>query len=222
MVKRILKGLRKWHTIKELRKRGIGIGNKVELGDKVTLADYVNIAHHAQVSLSQIGLRTSIGRYSKVKYANIGKYCSISWDVTIGATEHSLHALSMHAFSYRSQFGLCKKNREINHKYVKIGNDVWIGCGAIILPGVTIGDGAVVGAGAVVTKDVSSYEVVGGCPAHHIKMRFPDEIIELLEDIKWWDRDDEFIRNIIDLFAPENDITNDEAILNRLKAMKNA
>ncbi len=222
MVKRIFCGLKKWNTTRKFKKRGIGIGHKVELGGGITLADYVNIAHHAQISLSQVGLRTSIGRYSKVKYANIGKYCSISWDVTVGATEHSLHALSMHAFSYRSQFGLCKKNREINHKYVNIGNDVWIGCGAIILPGVTIGNGAVVGAGAVVTKDVSSYEVVGGCPAHHIKMRFPDEIIELLEDIKWWDRDDEFIRNNIDLFAPENDITNDEAILNRLKAMKNA
>ena len=118
--------------------------------------------------------------------------------------------------------GFVKKNREINHKCVNIGNDVWVGCDAIILPGVNVGDGAVIGAGAVVTKDVSPYEVVGGCPAHHIKMRFPEEIVELLEDIKWWDRDDEFMRNNMDLFAPENDITNDKEILNRLKTIENA
>lgn len=99
---------------------------------------------------------------------------------------------------------------------------MWVGCDAIILPGVNVGDGAVIEAGAVVTKDVSPYEVVGGCPAHHINMRFPEEIVELLEDIKWWDRDDEFMRNNMDLFAPENDITNDKEILNRLKTIENA
>ena len=217
MIKKVLGKIDRRRSVKELKKRGISVGRYVELEDN-NLGNYVNFAHHAQCSYSSVGLRTSIGRYSKIRYAEIGKYCSISWDVTIGATEHSMHALSSHAFTYRSKFGICTKNREINHEYTRIGNDVWIGCGAIILPGVTVGDGAVIGAGAVVTKDVLPFEVVGGCPAHHIKMRFSDELIDLIEQIKWWDRSDDFIKENIDLFSPGVDITTDENALNRLKA----
>lgn len=56
-------------------------------------------------------------------------------------------------------------------KGVTIGRNVWIACGAIILPGVTVSDGAVVAAGSVVTKDVPPYTVVGGVPARVIKVR---------------------------------------------------
>lgn len=54
---------------------------------------------------------------------------------------------------------------------IVLGNDVWIGCGAQVMPGVSIGDGAIVGAGAVVTKDVPAYAIVGGVPARVIRMR---------------------------------------------------
>lgn len=54
---------------------------------------------------------------------------------------------------------------------VRIGDDVWIGAGAIVLPGVTIGAGAIVAAGAVVTKDVTPYSIVGGVPAKLIGTR---------------------------------------------------
>ncbi len=217
MIRKIYNRYKKWYLVKKLKKRGVRVGKKVELEDNI-LEDYVNIAHHAQCSFSKIGLRTSIGRYAKIRYANIGKYCSISWDVTIGATEHSLHAVSSHSFTYRSKFGVCEKNREIKHQYVEVGNDVWIGCGSIVLPGVKIGDGAVIGAGAVVVHDVIPYEVVGGCPAHHISMRFPDEIIDVLLQLRWWDRDDNFIRENLDLFSPEIDITVNSEALNRLKS----
>ena len=65
---------------------------------------------------------------------------------------HPLNSVSTHAFSYRKQFGLCKKDEYLNHKKVVIGNDVWIGCNVVIMPGIKIGDGAVLGAGAIVTK----------------------------------------------------------------------
>lgn len=68
-----------------------------------------------------------------------------------------------------------------------IGNDVWIGREATIMPGVTIGDGAVVGAHSVVTKDVGSYEVVAGNPARTIRKRFNDDEIAQLLAAKWWD-----------------------------------
>ncbi len=76
---------------------------------------------------------------------------------------------------------------------VLIENDVWIGHGATILSGVTIHDGAVVAACSVVTKDVPPYAIVGGNPAKIIKYRFPEEQIERLETIRWWDWPDEKI-----------------------------
>lgn len=70
---------------------------------------------------------------------------------------------------------------------VVIGNDVWIGYGATIVSGVTIGDGAVVATNATVVKDVAPYEIVGGNPARHIKMRFDAETVALLMTLRWWE-----------------------------------
>lgn len=67
-----------------------------------------------------------------------------------------------------------------------IGNDVWIGREAKILPGVKIGDGAIVGAYAVVAKDIPAYCVAVGNPARVVKKRFDDEMIALLEKAQWW------------------------------------
>lgn len=76
---------------------------------------------------------------------------------------------------------------------VVIGSDVWIGARAAILEGVTIGDGAVVAAGAVATKDVPPYAIVGGVPAKIIKYRFDEETIKKLLELKWWDKDMDWI-----------------------------
>jgi len=75
----------------------------------------------------------------------------------------------------------------------EIGNDVWIGLRAIIMPGVRIGDGAVIGAGSIVTKDVAPYAIVAGNPARFIRNRFTDEQIASLLAIRWWDWSDEKI-----------------------------
>lgn len=74
-----------------------------------------------------------------------------------------------------------------------IGNDVWIGYEAVVMAGVTIGDGAVIGTRAVVTKDVPAYTIVGGIPAKTIRKRFPDETIDALLALKWWDWPEEKI-----------------------------
>lgn len=68
-----------------------------------------------------------------------------------------------------------------------VGNDVWIGMDATILPGVTIGDGAIIGAKSVVTKDVPPYTVVGGNPARELKKRFDDATTEKLLALQWWE-----------------------------------
>jgi virginiamycin A acetyltransferase len=68
-----------------------------------------------------------------------------------------------------------------------VGNDVWFGRDATVLPGVTIGDGAIIGAMAVVTRNVAPYTVVGGNPAQLIKWRYSDAEVELLQQAAWWD-----------------------------------
>ena len=68
-----------------------------------------------------------------------------------------------------------------------IGNDVWIGSEAIIMPGIRIGDGAVIGTRALVTRDVEPYAIVGGNPARTIRKRFDDERVRLLLEMRWWD-----------------------------------
>ncbi|MEZ7195907.1 CatB-related O-acetyltransferase [Pseudodesulfovibrio karagichevae] len=68
-----------------------------------------------------------------------------------------------------------------------IGNDVWIGMEAVVMPGVTIGDGAIIGARAVVSRDVAPYTVVAGNPAREVRRRFDPEIVDRLLTIRWWD-----------------------------------
>jgi len=68
-----------------------------------------------------------------------------------------------------------------------VGNDVWIGYDAMVMPGVHIADGAIVATRSVVVTDIPAYAIVGGNPAKVIRRRFPDEIVAALLDIAWWD-----------------------------------
>ena len=74
-----------------------------------------------------------------------------------------------------------------------VGNDVWIGYGSTIMPGVRIGDGAIVASCSVVTKDVPPYAIVDGNPADVIRYRFDDATISALLALRWWDWDIETI-----------------------------
>ena len=82
-----------------------------------------------------------------------------------------------------------------------IGNDVWIGAEAIVMPGIRIGDGAVIGTRAVVTRDVEPYAVVGGNPARTIRKRFDDSVVVLLEEMRWWDWTDEHLKAAMPLLT---------------------
>ena len=76
---------------------------------------------------------------------------------------------------------------------IVIGNDVWIGNRVMIKAGVNIADGAVIGMGSIVTKDIGPYEIWAGNPARMIRKRFDDETIAALEEMKWWNWNDEKI-----------------------------
>ena len=84
---------------------------------------------------------------------------------------------------------------------IQIGNDVWIGTGAILFDGVTIGNGAIVAAGSVVNKDVPSYAIVGGVPAKVIKYKFSEEIIKNLEKSLWWEKDENWLKENVENFS---------------------
>lgn len=90
-------------------------------------------------------------------------------------------------------------------KRTSIGNDVWIGNGATILSGVSVGDGAIIAAGAVVTKDVPPYSIWRA--AKLIRYRFSNEVINKLLDIKWWDKEAEWLKQNRELFEiSENEL----------------
>ena len=139
---------------------------------------------------ASIGDYTYIGGNSRIMHATIGKFCSFGPEIRVGLGIHPVHLRSTYPGFYvgNSCYGVEKEYEwdGTGHKHVCIGNDVWIGCRAIIMDGVTIGDGAVVGAGAVVTKDVPPYAVVGGVPAKVIKYRFDSTTISKMLEEKWW------------------------------------
>ncbi|GKX67196.1 CatB-related O-acetyltransferase [Inconstantimicrobium mannanitabidum] len=121
----------------------------------------------------------------------IGKFCSIACGAKFMFTSgnHALKSLSTYPFPIFSEEWDSSMNVTEawdNRGDIVIGNDVWIGYEAVIMPGVHIGDGAIIGTRAVVTKDVPPYAIVGGVPAKVIKKRFDDSIIEDLLKIKWW------------------------------------
>lgn len=133
----------------------------------------------------------------------IGKFCSVACGAKFLFTSgnHSLRSLSTYTFPiFYEQWGLDPKNiRDAwdNKGDIVIGNDVWIGYEAVILSGVTVGDGAVIGTRAVVTKDVPPYTIVGGVPARPIRRRFDPQTIARLEELHWWDWEEERIaRNL--------------------------
>jgi len=82
-----------------------------------------------------------------------------------------------------------------------VGNDVWIGHGAVILPGAAIGNGVIVGAGAVVGGEVPPYTVVAGNPATPVRQRFDGETIEMLEELRWWDLPIDEVEQILPILA---------------------
>lgn len=156
----------------------------------------VQVAQYAHVVNSKLNSFTSVGRNATIINAELGKFCSISWNVTIGATSHHTSYPSTHAFPYVESFGFSKRN-ELIVVSTNLGNDVWIGANAIVLPGVRIGNGAVIGAGAVVTKDVPPFAICVGVPARVVKFRFGPELIEQIENLKWWDwRKEKLLANI--------------------------
>ena len=122
----------------------------------------------------------------------IGKFCAIAAGVRflMNGGNHQVSTLSSYPFSIFGNGWEPAAPAAWPYKGdTRVGNDVWIGYGATILPGVTIGDGAVIGSLSVVTGDVPSYAIIGGNPARVIRHRFDDATVARLLALRWWDWD---------------------------------
>jgi virginiamycin A acetyltransferase len=140
----------------------------------------------------------------------IGKFCQIAAGVefVMNGANHQMNAVS--TFPFYTLAGWDMKAPAPEDMPLKgdtvIGNDVWIGQNATILPGVHIGDGAIIGANSVVGSDVEPYTIVAGNPAQFIRNRFDDELTNLMLEWRWWDKPIEEINSLIPILT-SSDLT---------------
>lgn len=178
---------------KELLRAGAAISSLKGVTAPLVFESPINLMSPASEETT-VGAYSYIGPGGEISGATIGRFCSIAPRAIIGPFEHPTDWLSSHPFQFghSRKFRFWDEAREFKHQKLSvkpgplIGNDVWIGDGAVILRGVKIGDGAVVAANAVVTKDVPPYAIVGGVPATLIRFRFNPATIATLLQIEWW------------------------------------
>jgi virginiamycin A acetyltransferase len=123
----------------------------------------------------------------------IGRYCALAEGVRfiMSGANHNMDGVSTFPFTiFGGQWGEKTLDIELgapSRGDTVVGNDVWIGYQALIMPGVRIGNGAIIAAGSVVVSDVPAYGIVGGNPGRVLRRRYSDSDVELLERIAWWD-----------------------------------
>lgn len=171
----------------------------------VELGRHVGIGRHCDLADVAIGDYSYLGPCATAAHASIGRFCSIARDVSIGSGSHpSRGTISTHPAFYLSRpakgWSFASQDARIEYQHTTIGNDVWLGVRVVIRDGITVGDGAIVGAGAVVVKDLAPYGIYGGVPARLIRFRFAPERIEHLLRLRWWDKDEMWLREHAALF----------------------
>lgn len=179
--------------------------------DKNTqLEMFVSVGKMSRIKGSVIGKYSYLGGNCNLAYCKIGSFTSIGNNVNVINGFHpSSIFVSTHPVFYSTRKKIYFSEKPLfdeykytnNHYYVEIGNDVWIGADVKILAGVSIGDGAIIATGAVVTRDVEPFGIYAGVPAKLIRYRFSEETISILLRNKWWNKDDNWLKEHANLFV---------------------
>lgn len=157
------------------------------------LGSFVEIGEGTHILESVMDDYSYTARYADIAYSVLGKFVNVAAFTRLNPGEHPYHRASLHHFMYRSSYYWPGEPDEAEvfdwrrSRPVLVGHDTWIGHGAVIMKGVTIGNGAIIAAKAVVTKDVEPYAVVAGTPAKFIKWRHPRAVADRLQALAWWD-----------------------------------
>lgn len=182
--------------------------NRVEIGDEVTLGertvlkgDFLRIGDYFLAG-NDVIISGQNARFET------GKFCSLASRTTVllGQGNHRIQSLSSYPIRHLPPFASAEWSRYVDFEaesrtYCRLGHDVWVGTGSILLPNVTLGTGAVVSAGSLVMRDVPPYAIVGGNPAQIISFRFKPSLIRELLELQWWDWPAERILRNVALFA---------------------
>lgn len=180
--------------MKNLRADGANVHPDCEITES-DFGAYSEIGRGSRVAYSVFGDYSYCDRYCDIANADIGRFANIASFVRIGATDHPLDRASLHHFMYRSASYWSDAEddadwfRARRARRAMIGHDTWLGHGAQVKPEVTVGHGAVVASGAVVTKDVAPYQIVAGVPARPVRARLPEAVAGRLIALAWWDWD---------------------------------
>ncbi len=168
------------------------------------LGRFTEIKERVQFWDSELGDYSYVERQSEIIYSAIGKFCAIASDVRLNALAHPIERVTQHKISYRPNeyFLGAKIDKAFRDgragRRVTLGHDVWVGHGAVVMPGVAIGHGAVVAAGAVVTTDVAPYAIVAGVPARFLRWRFEPKVSERIIALAWWDWEHDRLAKAVD------------------------
>lgn len=166
----------------------------------VTLGAYTEVGARTMLQEVTMGDYSYVVNDAQITYTTIGRFCSIAAMTRINPGNHPMHRATQAHFTYRASAYFPGESDDVEFfdwrraHHVTIGNDVWIGHGAVVLPGRNIGTGAVIAAGAIVTKDVAPYTIVAGNPARVIRRRFSEAAEQGLAELAWWDWDHAALR----------------------------
>jgi virginiamycin A acetyltransferase len=172
-----------------IRKIIIKLAYRIDGGELYsgTLRKIFHEYYNVKVGLYSFGACFIPGKFDK--FTTVGRYCSFARSARVMNRNHPVEFKSTHPFFFNPALKYCKKEI-IDYISLEIGNDVWIGHNAIILPKVrVIENGAIIAAGSVVTRNVPSYSIVAGNPAMIIKYRFDKDKIRDLNESKWWEKE---------------------------------